>query len=171
MKKMKVLVCIVLLGILVTGFLPAAEEKAEEPKKPLLPFILNTAPGFGLGSFIMKDSLGGFIGLGGELLGVGLVGGGFVYIITQGIGAALGEIFTLGLADTEVDSGPAEALILSGLLVWTGTKIFEMIRPFVFAAKYNQEAGFAEIEPEVSFRLVADEDSYKAAPVLAVHLR
>lgn len=166
MKKYRILVIAIILFSLAAALLPAAEAETEKPKKPFLPFVLNTVPGFGLGSFILGDPLGGFIALGGEVVGAGVFGYGLAYMVAAGLAEGIGTVLTLGLADPEVDTTRGEVCILSGLTLWAGTRLFSMIRPFVFAARENREAGYAEAVPGAGLRLVAADDGYIPVPVL-----
>ena len=82
-------------------------------------FAVNWLVGFGIGSFIQGDTNAGLVTLLGELGAIGILGGG---IATMGI-----------------DSTVAISLAITGTGVLLGFKIFEMIRPFVFADNYNKK--------------------------------
>jgi hypothetical protein len=124
---------ILVLALAVVSGLWAEQEPRAEPMGPALPVVLNIIPGIGVGSFVMRDPLGGIIGLGGEILGVGLVGYGVIYAIGQAVAVSLAEVLTLGFGDPTVETRTVEAFVFSGLAVWGCTRIFEIIRPFCFA--------------------------------------
>lgn len=135
-------------------------DQATPPQKKTvaLPLILNIFPGLGLGSFIQGDPLGGFIGLGGEVLGVGLMTTGVVWGMVAVGGVVLTEIWTGGQANSSLDPGAAaaiSALVISGSVIWTGTRIFEIIRPITFAGRYNREHGLSSLRLTPSFKVAA----------------
>jgi len=135
--KKTIIMAVIIITILGTAVWAAEEEL--RPKNPVLPLILNIIPGLGIGSFVMGDPAGGFIGLGGEIIGIGLVTYGFAYIIAETTGAVLASALTLGLADPSMEiPRAAGASITIGLLLWGGTRIFEIIRPFWFAGSFNE---------------------------------
>jgi Curli production assembly/transport component CsgG./Borrelia membrane protein P13. len=124
---------------------PAA---AGERKTAVLPVILNIVPGFGLGSFIEGDTLGGLIIIGGGALSTALVVGGAVSY-ADGNSSGLG-VFMLGS------------------LAGTGTFVFSIVRPINYAKRYNTEHGFAAIE--VAPILAATSDGSGVAPGAVVKL-
>lgn len=126
-----------------------------EPKKATLPVLLNILPGLGLGSFIQGDPLGGLVGLGGEVAGIGMAGYGLVF----GYANLLGAIFTGMVGGDTSDSAKGMELAvyvgIGGLVVWVGTKVFEIARPIVYARRFNQEHSLAALA--FAPTLVADE--------------
>lgn len=134
---------VLLLALAACPCLRAAEPPVAEPMGPALPVLLNALPGIGMGSFVQRDPLGGLIGLGGEILGVGLMGYGVVYAIGQAVAVSLVEVFTLGYGEPTVQTRTVEALVFGGLAVWGCTKLFEIIRPFWFASRRTQEVAAA----------------------------
>lgn len=72
------------------------------------PFALNLLLGAGIGSFVQGDTTGGLIGLGGELTGLALI--------------LAGE-----------DSAP----VTIGAILFVGTRIFELVRPWTYASSHN----------------------------------
>ena len=137
MKK-TVIMAVIIITILGTAAWAAEEEL--RPKNPVLPLILNIIPGLGIGSFVMGDPAGGLIGLGGELLGIGLVTYGSAYIVAQASAVVLMSVLTLGIVEPSLEIPPAAgASITIGLLLWGGTRIFEIIRPFWFANTFNKK--------------------------------
>jgi len=143
MKKI-VFTLLVLFLVLSVGNIWADSNSLDTPKNATLPVILNILPGFGLGSFIQGDMGGGFIGLGGEVAGVGLFGYGLSYAIAAGLSTVIENILTLGAAgsgSTSQEVVTAGWCMVGGLAIYTGTKIFEIIRPISFARKYNKSHG------------------------------
>ncbi|GHV76691.1 hypothetical protein AGMMS49942_15120 [Spirochaetia bacterium] len=84
-------------------------------------FLLNLFPGFGTGSYIQGDLVGGIIGTVGEIAGVGIFVGGI--IMNGGIDMSAGNAGSL--------------MVLGGGALWVGTKIFESIKPFTYSNRLN----------------------------------
>ncbi len=153
---------ILLLALLLALFLGTAVWAGEggERKDPFLPLVLNIVPGFGLGSFIMQDPAGGLVGLGGEIVGIGLFVYGFGYIIAEAAAVGIVKALTLGYGEAEMSSAGGYFMV-GGLIVWGATKIFEIVRPFWFASRYNSKL---TITTKVDFTLVkSTEASLKPA--------
>ncbi|GMO15264.1 MAG: hypothetical protein Pg6A_01350 [Termitinemataceae bacterium] len=92
-------------------------------------FAINFVIGLGIGSFLQEDILGGIIGLSGELVGLGLIIGGLA-LAASNITAKkyngtttyyYGEYYGLG-----------NGMMIAGLVMFGGTRIFEIIRPWLF---------------------------------------
>lgn len=92
-------------------------------KNARLPFVLNLAIGFGLGSFIQGDSTGAVVALIGDALGVSLPILGYACLMQNYYGY---WSFTGGYE-----------LIYAGYAIIVISRIFESIRPFTFARRYN----------------------------------
>lgn len=92
-------------------------------KDNILPFVLNFLVGIGLGSFIQGDSTGGWIAVAGDMAGIGLLAVGYV--------GALNSVYG--------SSGYSSGITMIGIseIILAGTRIFECIRPFTFASRYN----------------------------------
>ncbi|MDH7483848.1 MAG: P13 family porin, partial [Spirochaetales bacterium] len=84
---------------------------AKYKKDPNLQFAFNLLLGFGAGSFIGGDVIGGAIAFGGDIVGI--------------------AAFFLAL-----DSGSKPLGILSAVTLG-GIRIFELIRPYTWSARYN----------------------------------
>ncbi len=91
-------------------------------KEPVLPFILNFILGFGIGSFVEGDDLGGWIMLGTQLGGVGLMLGGGLGSTRHGGGMNTGEI----------------VMMVSGAVITVVSRIWGWIRPFTYADRHNK---------------------------------
>ncbi|WP_024654217.1 P13 family porin [Borrelia persica] len=89
----------------------------------LIPFLLNLFVGFGIGSFVQGDLAGGFLILGFDALGLGLMGGG-IYSVSQHKSK---DLPVLGFS-----------LIALGGVTMFLTRIAEVIIPFTYANNYNK---------------------------------
>ncbi len=111
-------------------------------KKPVLwPTVANGLLGFGIGSFIQKDWLGGGIGLGFDLVGAALFATGAVLVGVDAIVLILlAPIYAIGgkPVSTPGFSEPGVVCILAGLGTLVANRIFEIIRPIVFGKSYNK---------------------------------
>jgi hypothetical protein len=137
---------ILAIAILLVAVMPLqAEGEVTKPKRAALPVLLNIIPGLGIGSFVQGDILGGLVGLGGEVTGIGLASYGMVYGYVNIIGvifeSMMGEYN--GTSKEGVQTGMY--LALGGVIVWTGTKIFEIVRPISYARDYNKKKGLSRI--------------------------
>ena len=122
---------IVLIGFVLVAGIPvhaeqAGTEESELDPPILLPIVLNIVPGLGLGSFVQRDGIGGLIGLGGELTGVALIGAGYIFTAAGAVTA---------FADEGAFLKTGILMFVGGLATYAGTKIFEIIRPIVFAIR------------------------------------
>lgn len=96
----------------------------QNKKDAILPFAINFFVGCGVGSFVQKDITGGMIGLGGNLLGMGLyVAGYFMSVenVMNGESISFSPVFYVGI----------------GVLV--ASRIFDLVRPFVYVSSYNDK--------------------------------
>ena len=162
MKRFLFIGLVLLVAISFTGW---ADEKPEK-KDPIIPLILNIIPGLGLGSFIMGDPAGGLLGLGGEVVGIGLGIYGFAYLIAEAAAAGLVGVLSLGYGEAEI-SGEGFYIMGAGIIVWGVTKVFEIVRPFWFASENNTGLAFGD---NFSFTLVKAENN-KLKPALLFYTR
>jgi len=88
-----------------------------------LPFVMNLAIGFGLGSFIQGDTAGAVIALAGDVVGVALPLLGYACLMQDYYGYW--------------DFPYGYELMYAGYAVIGITRIFESIRPFSYARRYN----------------------------------
>ncbi len=95
----------------------------EYKKDPWVPFLVNFLVGAGVGSFIEGDTTGGVIALTGDLVGLGSV--------LIGVSAYASEVYW----DPYTTKGVG--LTTFGYIVMIGSRIFEIIRPFTYTARYN----------------------------------
>jgi len=95
----------------------------EYKKDPWVPFLVNFLVGAGVGSFIEGDTTGGLIALTGDLVGLGSV--------LIGVSAYANEVYW----DPYTTKGVG--LTTFGYIVIIGSRIFEIIRPFTYTARYN----------------------------------
>jgi hypothetical protein len=168
MKRIIFTLCVLFL-VFSVGNMWADQGSSDKPKNATLPVILNILPGLGLGSFIQGDVGGGFIGLGGEVVGAGLAGYGLTYAIAAGIGTVIANMFGSSNGSMSQEMVTVGWCMVGGLAVYAGTKIFEIIRPISFARKYNENRG---LEANVMFILEPASTSSDIAvePGLALRL-
>lgn len=95
----------------------------EYKKDQWVPFLVNFVVGAGIGSFIQGDKTGGTIALVGDLIGLGAVI----------IGAS--SYYNAFYSDPYTTKGLGAMTL--GYVTLIGTRIFELIRPFTFTARYN----------------------------------
>ncbi len=104
-------------------------------KKILIPFLVNTIVGHGIGSFIQGDIKGGLLSLSGEL----------TYATILGIGFCLSE------ATDEKFGNPT---MLIGIIGLGAYKLYQLIRPFYYASNYNKKLSeslnYVAIKPSIS---------------------
>jgi hypothetical protein len=133
---------------------PGGEAPEGKPKNAFLPVVLNLLPGLGVGSFVEGDRLGGFICLGGDVAGVGLASFGLGMALVEALAAASGSAFvailTLGHAKADMSeegAGIQTGIVLAcvGVGIWSGSKVFGLVRPIVFAANYNKKLARAQV--------------------------
>ncbi len=95
----------------------------EYKKDQWVPFLVNFLVGAGIGSFIQGDKTGGTVALVGDLAGLGSIV----------IGAA--SYASASSVDPYTSSGLG--LMTVGYITLFGTRIYELVRPFTYTAKYN----------------------------------
>ncbi|WKC75785.1 P13 family porin [Borreliella valaisiana] len=99
-------------------------------KDPIVPFLLNLFLGFGIGSFVQGDILGGSLILGFDAVGIGLILTG-AYLDIKALGNNAKKVafkWTWG-----------KGMMLAGMLTMTVTRLTEIIIPFTFANSYNKK--------------------------------
>jgi len=82
-------------------------------KPAISPFVMNLILGFGVGSYVQGDFLGGAIGTAGDIL----IGGPFLLMCAS-----------------SGDEGEVHALFG---LAYVGLRVFQCVKPFSYAKKYN----------------------------------
>lgn len=103
---------------------------------PILPMVLNILPGFGLGSMIQQDALGGVIGTIGETGGLATALIGFYSYLNAthiiGYYANGTNTWVTNISYSQQES--SVPVIITGLCIYGVTKLFNIIRPFWFDA-------------------------------------
>jgi hypothetical protein len=120
------------IPLIISPFSTEDAEKAQNRK--WVAFTVNLIAGFGIGSFIQGDIDGGVIGLCGELAGMTLM--------------VLGTIRMAGIWVPYVSQRVLLqnlGLIAGGSILWTGTRIFEVVRPFTYARRLS-----IELNPDIT---------------------
>lgn len=92
-------------------------------KDARLPFVMNLVIGFGLGSFVQGDTAGAVIALAGDAVGVALPLLGYACLMQDYYGYW--------------DFPYGYELMYAGYALVGVTRIFESIRPFSYARRYN----------------------------------
>jgi hypothetical protein len=112
-----------------------------------LPVTLNLLVGFGVGSYIQGDKMGGTIQVISESLGV--------------VGIILGMLSTGPSSQTENAYEEDSVLMVAagvGIIFYVGAKIFGGVRPFVFKSRYNGKLKDALQYHSVSYNIVPSFD-------------
>jgi hypothetical protein len=117
---------------------------------------LNIVPGFGVGSFVQGDSVGGIVGLIGDSVGVGL--------IVVGEVIALGSVGSGSVEGALSGFGTGYILIIAGAIIYGGVEIFGIIRPIAFGAKQGKKVG-KDNGPSLVI------DSWNGAPEVALSFK
>ncbi len=119
---------------------------------------MNWLPGFGSGSFVQGDVLGGSLGVTFDTIALVSEAGG----LCVGFVGILVAAFSGGMAEEQIDElfGWAAGLMIGGGVLWIGNKIFGTIRPINFAKNYNKDLkaalGLEEKVESVSFLPIVD---------------
>ena len=100
---------------------------------------MNWLPGFGSGSFVQGDGLGGGLGVAFDTIALISVGGGVVVGAVGVVCAALVGWAEDGQQMVGELLGWAGGLLIGGGVLWLGNKIFGTIRPITFAKNYNRD--------------------------------
>ena len=112
-------------------------------KMPWLAFGLNTAVGFGIGSFVNGDKVGGKNQLVGEILGISFIGLGYGLEVAAYVNiaknVASGESYTGTDATSEILMATGVGSIVGGAIALTAYHIYGIVRAFTFTANYNEE--------------------------------
>lgn len=140
---MKKMIAILLLLAVVSGSI-FAESKFNEDT--VVPFLLNTIVGFGVGSYVQGDTTGGIIGTSGELVSLGLIIAGSVKTVMD---TANLEVDGYGVDPSDI---PMTGTIITavGSIALMGVRIFEMIRPFSYEKKLATAMGAEDIKFNVA---------------------
>jgi hypothetical protein len=139
---MKIILSCLVLTIVLT--IPLFGLEAQKEKGFVLPLLLNTLIGFGLGSFIQGDITGGIIELSGDLFGGGLII--FVAPIVY-----LSEVLsTSGQAPAFTWNSTAGTLCIVGGCILLASRLFGIIRPIWYADDYNVKLKYTQVSFEIS---------------------
>lgn len=106
-------------------------------KDTTLPFVLNLVVGLGIGSYVQGDTTGGTIALVGDVCSVAAVGAGYGMMIAATTAGSMDPNMNVIHPDSGMALG-AGILTAAGFAAMLGFRIYECIRPFTYAKKYNQ---------------------------------
>ena len=117
-----------------------AEQKyrlyAQHESDPMLPFLVNFLVGFGIGSFVQSDLSGGFLGAGLDLGGIAFVTIGYLMLLSE---------WMVYFPDYDPYAWPSEmptaalSISLAGVGMLAFSRIHQLIRPFTYAQRYNED--------------------------------
>jgi hypothetical protein len=107
-------------------------------KSPGIAFVCNFFLGAGIGSFIQGDTAGGLTALMGDVSGL-------TFILLANIFEVEREYYL---------NVPNPYMLIGGLSLLLGTRVFELIRPWVFTNSYNANLKKALAFDRVSFALM-----------------
>jgi len=108
-------------------------------KSPGIAFVCNFFLGAGIGSFIQGDTAGGLTALIGDVSGLTFV--------------LLADVFEVEREGYFTTYEPNPYMLIGGLSLLLGTRVFELIRPWVFTNSYNANLKKALAFDRVSFAL------------------
>ena len=114
-------------------------------KDPTVAVIENVFIGCGLGSFLQGDRSGGWTGLFGDLLGLGVM----IYGVSQIDSGLYGDPYNYNLSDNK----GFVAFSLGGGIV-LAARLYELIRPIKYSERYNKTLRSALDPGLVSFGVV-----------------
>jgi hypothetical protein len=97
--------------------------------EPMVPFIVNVVAGLGIGSFIQGDVTGGIIGAGLDVAGIGLTVYGSMAIYM----ALLMDPTNLAYSPTAI------TMSVVGYSVLLTSRVYQLIRPFSYSRRYNDD--------------------------------
>jgi len=119
----------------------------EQLKKNVLPgYLVNSLAGLGIGSYIQGDRIGGSAGLVMDLLSMGATITGGILMISSGAQATGRDYLSGGGSTYEYGyrgrgtgamTSIGTATLLSGILVYCVSKIYQALRPLYYAQRYN----------------------------------
>lgn len=92
-------------------------------KDQWVPFLINFLVGYGVGSFVEGDTTGGVIALGSDLGGLACV--------------LVGAVSSANALSSDPNTTSGLGVMLFGSILVLGSRIFEIIRPFTYTARYN----------------------------------
>jgi hypothetical protein len=119
-----------------------------------IPLAINLFAGFGIGSYIQGDIISGTIQLSGQLLCLaGLIAGSL--LMTPETVASSYETGYTAQKTTDVGS----AIIMTGVILFYGTRIYGCISPFVFKSVYNRKLNNALQYYSVSYNIAPSFDT------------
>lgn len=124
-------------------------EQYGNKKDIVVPVVFNILVGMGVGSFAQGDTLGGVIGLTGELTGMicSFVNFIMAYQITMWeLPVAMATMTNYNEVNGRLQLH--NTLFVSGIVLFAATKIFEIVRPITYAADYNKNVKTALMSRE-----------------------
>jgi hypothetical protein len=156
-KSFKVLaIVLVVLFCAGTLFAQSAEKKAAWPA-----YAFTIILGFGSGEYYLGENGTGF--LIGDLLGIGTMVGGSIYMVVAPLSAAMNPDPLAAAADAITAFYVGVGIISVGSVVYLVSRVWQAVDTFMTAGRLMQEGKVAAITPVIDVRPqgVAFELSYK----------
>ncbi len=98
-------------------------------KDTLVPFLINFTLGLGVGSYMQGDMFGGTFGLVGDVLGATL--------LSIGLSIHTSNVDPQQMNNNRSNLG-SDIMTISGAVVLAASRIYQLVRPFTHANKYNK---------------------------------
>jgi hypothetical protein len=162
-RMKKFMLCMVIFMFIL---LPALGEEQQPPKRPGGAIALNVLIGFGLGSFVLDDPLGGGIQCASELAAAALIIPGLIEMVEML--AAFWYFFPISLFMPLSISETSATLLDLGMVILASARIFGIVRPICYAARYN--AGIGDEKAALSIGPFIEPCSGGEQPRLGVRL-
>lgn len=146
-----------------------SDDAQAEPKSKGLPILLNILPGFGVGSYVQGDKVGGTIQLVADIVGYGIFLVGDVMYSKASVdydNAYYLSDENAALSDMETGLG----VEVCGDIVIIGATVYGIFRPISFANSYNKEHGLVSLDVRPTISLSSYEGRESPAPGFAVRL-
>jgi len=108
----------------------------ENESDPTVPFIVSLVAGFGVGSFVQRDLSGGLMGVGLDVGGCALLTIGYLVLLSE-------WMVDFPYGDPYPDFSERHVVYLSMIVAGGGmlsvSRLYQMIRPFTYARRYNDD--------------------------------
>ena len=102
---------------------------------PMIPFVLSLLVGMGVGSYVQGDLTGGLISTGLDLAGIAAVYVGYMMLATTILDDPYDSMYDMPVVEM--------SLILGGVAVISFSRVFQLVRPFTYAERYNHDLRIA----------------------------
>ncbi len=149
-----------------------------EPIDVLGPFALNTFFGFGIGSFAQGDIVPGWIGFALDLTGSIIGGVGMSYFAVgslQFFPSLFVSVLTAGNDTALIEEGSQNVvvgtnLLVTGLAILAGSRIYQMIMPWTYKDSYNKDLQKALGVESIAFNITPTFDYESEKPQIVASI-